>query len=109
MTLRNAPRVGRDGKSYSLICISEKQKYFCKWDWTGHNCRAELICPSGSRLARAFEAFELRLVSLVIRLQTRMVHLAMMEKPVGWEERSDTHHVIQQGDGFRKGSTHPTS
>jgi hypothetical protein len=22
--------LGRDSKSYSLICISEKQKYFCK-------------------------------------------------------------------------------
>jgi hypothetical protein len=29
-------------------------------------------------------------------------------QPVGWVERSDTHHVVQQGDGFRKGSTHPT-
>jgi hypothetical protein len=26
--------VGQDGKSYSLICISEKQKYFCKGGWT---------------------------------------------------------------------------
>jgi hypothetical protein len=35
MTLRNAPLSGRDGYSYSLICISEKQKYFCKRGWTG--------------------------------------------------------------------------
>jgi hypothetical protein len=27
--------VGRDGDGYSLICISEKQKYFCRQDWTG--------------------------------------------------------------------------
>src|SRR3990170_697578 len=26
--------VGRDGQSYSLILISEKQKYFCKGGWT---------------------------------------------------------------------------
>jgi hypothetical protein len=26
--------VGRDGKSHSLICISEKQKYFFQQDWT---------------------------------------------------------------------------
>src|SRR5450432_3803706 len=30
MTLRNAPLSGRDGKSYSLFCTSEKQKYLCK-------------------------------------------------------------------------------
>jgi hypothetical protein len=30
-------------------------------------------------------------------------------KPVGWVERSDTHHVIEQGDGFRKGSTRRAS
>jgi hypothetical protein len=30
MTLRNAPLSGWDGKSYSLIFISEKQKYFSK-------------------------------------------------------------------------------
>ena len=23
-------------------------------------------------------------------------------EPAGWVERSDTHHVIQQGDGFRE-------
>src|ERR1700682_5301067 len=34
MTLRNAPLSGRDAKSYSLICTSEKQKYLCKGDWT---------------------------------------------------------------------------
>jgi hypothetical protein len=26
--------MGRDSQSYSLICISEKQKYFCKRGWT---------------------------------------------------------------------------
>jgi hypothetical protein len=34
VTIANRPSVGRDGESYSLISISEKQKYFCKWDWT---------------------------------------------------------------------------
>jgi hypothetical protein len=32
--------VGQDGKSYSLICISEKQKYFCKRGWTRANRKA---------------------------------------------------------------------
>jgi hypothetical protein len=32
MTLRNAPLSGRDGKSYSLIFVSEKQKYFRERD-----------------------------------------------------------------------------
>src|ERR1700726_2895711 len=32
VTIANRPSVGRDGKSYSLICISEKQKYFRKRD-----------------------------------------------------------------------------
>src|SRR5450631_4108136 len=50
MTLRNAPLSGRDGKSYSLIFISEKQKYFFQRGWTRHNSTAnggEVICPSG--------------------------------------------------------------
>ena len=30
-------------------------------------------------------------------------------QPVGWVERSDTHHcAARRDDGFRKGSTHPT-
>jgi hypothetical protein len=33
--MANAPLPGRDGKSYKLICISEKQNYFCQGDWTG--------------------------------------------------------------------------
>jgi hypothetical protein len=41
------PSFGTGCKSYSLIYISEKQKYFCKRGWTRHNCKAELICPSG--------------------------------------------------------------
>src|SRR5258708_16183563 len=35
VTIANRPSVGRDCKSYSLICISEKQKYFCEGGWTG--------------------------------------------------------------------------
>ncbi len=37
-----------------------------------------------------------------------IIGLVVEVQPVGWVERSDTHHVIQQGDGFRKCSTHPT-
>src|ERR1700730_4539695 len=37
VTIANRPSVGQDGKSYSLICISEKQKYFCKGGWTGQS------------------------------------------------------------------------
>src|SRR5260370_5522834 len=44
---RNAPRVGRDGEIYRGDLVSEKQKYFCKWDWTGRNHEPSLICPSG--------------------------------------------------------------
>src|SRR5260370_41168760 len=33
--MANAPLSGRDGKSHRLISISEKQKYFCKENWTG--------------------------------------------------------------------------
>jgi hypothetical protein len=43
--------VGRDGQSYSLIFISEKQKYFCKRGWTGRKSEAEVICPSGGEQA----------------------------------------------------------
>jgi hypothetical protein len=32
--MANAPLSGRDGKSYSLIIVSEKQKYFFKRGWT---------------------------------------------------------------------------
>jgi len=35
VTMANAPLSGRDGKAHKLICISEKQKYFCRGDWTG--------------------------------------------------------------------------
>jgi hypothetical protein len=41
------PSVGRDGESYSLICISEKQKYFCERGWTTDHRTAAVICPSG--------------------------------------------------------------
>jgi hypothetical protein len=33
--MANAPLSGRDDKPHRLICISEKQKYFCQRDWTG--------------------------------------------------------------------------
>jgi hypothetical protein len=32
--MANAPLSERDGKSLRLICISEKQKNFCRGDWT---------------------------------------------------------------------------
>src|SRR5258707_127757 len=37
VTISSRPSVGQDGKSYSLICISEKQKYFGKGGWTGQS------------------------------------------------------------------------
>jgi hypothetical protein len=36
VTMANAPLAGRDGQSYKVICISEKQKYFLQRGWTGH-------------------------------------------------------------------------
>jgi hypothetical protein len=47
MTLRNAPVSGRDGKSCSLICISEKQNYFGRGGWTRHNCKRRTDLPIG--------------------------------------------------------------
>jgi hypothetical protein len=53
---RNPPRVrddrespllvGRDANHVTLICSSEKQKYFCERGWTRHDCGGEVICPS---------------------------------------------------------------
>jgi hypothetical protein len=40
VTIACRPSVGRDGYSYSLICISEKQKYFCGRGWTSANREA---------------------------------------------------------------------
>jgi hypothetical protein len=34
-------------KSYSSILISEKQKYFRQGSLTRHNCKGEVICPTG--------------------------------------------------------------
>jgi hypothetical protein len=45
------PSSGRDSESYSLVFISEKQKYFCKRDWTADLQTAALICPSGNQRA----------------------------------------------------------
>jgi hypothetical protein len=42
------PSSGMDEESYSLVLISEKQKYFSERGWTRHNCKGELICPSGN-------------------------------------------------------------
>src|ERR1700681_2388225 len=39
VTIAIRPSVGRDSESYGLICISEKQKYFCKRGWTSKNRR----------------------------------------------------------------------
>src|ERR1700682_4738587 len=33
--MANAPLAGRDGELYSFDLGSEKQKYFCRGDWTG--------------------------------------------------------------------------
>src|SRR6202790_104133 len=51
------PSVGRDGESYSLILVSEKQKYFCKEGWTRQMQEASLICPSGNRIEPEREVF----------------------------------------------------
>src|ERR1700731_4017763 len=51
VTIAIRPFGGRDGESYSLIWTSEKQKYFCKWGWTGQTHKPSLICPSGRRVA----------------------------------------------------------
>src|SRR5258708_34276755 len=40
VTISSRPSVGQDGKSYSLICISEKQKYFCERGWTSATRKA---------------------------------------------------------------------
>jgi hypothetical protein len=41
VTMANAPLAGRDGESYSLIWISEKQKYFCERGWTSGKRKAK--------------------------------------------------------------------
>ena len=50
---RLAPLLGRDGYSYRVICISEKQKYFCEGGWTrlanqcmGRFARRVVIAPA---------------------------------------------------------------
>jgi hypothetical protein len=48
VTLRNAPLCGAGCKSYSVILVSEKQKYFFKRGWTGGERGAQVICPSGA-------------------------------------------------------------
>jgi hypothetical protein len=48
--MANAPLSGRDGKSYSLVLISEKQKYFLQRGWTGSKDQGmgrAVICPTG--------------------------------------------------------------
>jgi hypothetical protein len=37
--------------------VSEKQKYFCKWGWTGQKHKSSLICPSGNRIEPKAEFF----------------------------------------------------
>src|SRR6202158_1858185 len=34
-----------------LIWVGRKRKYFCKWGWTGHFGKHEVICPSGKVFA----------------------------------------------------------
>jgi hypothetical protein len=55
MTLANAPLSGWDGKSYRVICPSEKQKYFCSRGWTtpaNHGMGGAGDLPDGSALVR---------------------------------------------------------
>jgi hypothetical protein len=42
------PSDGVGCESYSSILDSEKQKYFYQGSLTRHNCKGEVICPSGS-------------------------------------------------------------
>jgi hypothetical protein len=56
MTLRNAPLSGWDGKSYSLICISEKQKYFRQRGWRSSKSKDEVICPAGKSAMSALRS-----------------------------------------------------
>jgi hypothetical protein len=72
MTMANAPSVGRDGESYSLICASEKQKYFCKRGWTGGFGNREVICPSGQA---ACPISAVRALNLdIVRANCRQIH-----------------------------------
>jgi hypothetical protein len=34
-----------------VIWVSGEEKYFCKWGWTSHFGKHEVICPSGSHIA----------------------------------------------------------
>jgi hypothetical protein len=40
VTIAKRPFEGRDGANHTGDSISEKQKYFCKGDWTRHNSKA---------------------------------------------------------------------
>jgi hypothetical protein len=51
--MANAPLSGRDGKPHSLICISEKPKYFCRPDWTGQITLIRFNKSDSTRRARA--------------------------------------------------------
>ncbi|MDB5639543.1 MAG: hypothetical protein JWP51_4451 [Bradyrhizobium sp.] len=43
--------LGQDSASYRSDLGSEKQKYFCKWGWTGQTHEPSLICPSGKKIS----------------------------------------------------------
>src|SRR6202158_3821698 len=49
VTIAKRPSGERDGESYSLICISEKQKSFLQKGLDKRKPAGQLICPSGSR------------------------------------------------------------
>jgi hypothetical protein len=51
VTIAIRPCVGQDSASYRSDLGSEKQKYFCKWGWTGQTHKPSLICPSGKKIS----------------------------------------------------------
>src|SRR5258708_19159747 len=78
VTIASRPSsVGRDGKSYSLICISEKQKYFCKGDWTGQS-------PTRST-----------------DLPVRQIKQPVRQQIAGWVELRETRRGRLDHDGYR--------
>jgi hypothetical protein len=72
---------------------------------------------TAAAIAIKFDFFDIGFLHVDDRVNGRRAHFvpvgssAQMEHiqlAVGWVERSDTHDVVQQVDGFRKRSPHPT-
>jgi hypothetical protein len=105
MTLRNAPLLGQDGLSYSLICISEKQNYFCRGGWTGQIRlirlnKFDLRRKSGKRRMGGAQRYPSRQHAKMMTWQAPSRMMARISQN-GYSDG-------QQCDGFRKCSTHST-